>query len=197
MDADQETEQRLPKMGLPVLIYCVALLGALYAYLSFAPRGPWLVLNIAVPVLAMAWMIRQGVRHRRAAGPMSAAQRTYLRRFVPLIFAYVVALFGAIWLRETLSPWGPFAAAIAILPALPLLGVIWALGRLLIEEKDEYQRSRTVRQFIIATGFMLAVTCIWGFLETFGQVRHVPMYWAFVVWCAGLGVGAMVNELKS
>jgi hypothetical protein len=44
---------------------------------------------------------------------------------------------------------------------------------------------------------MLAVTCVWGFLETFELVPHVPMYWAFITWCAGLGIGTLVNELRS
>ena len=44
-------------------------------------------------------------------------------------------------------------ATLAILPALPLIGIIWAFGRLLIEETDEYLRSLTVRQFLVATGF--------------------------------------------
>jgi len=71
------------------------------------------------------------------------------------------------------------------------------MGRMLIEETDEYQRMLLARQAIIATGVMLSVTSVWGFLEDFGQVPHVPMYWAFIVWCAGLGVGAAVNEMKS
>jgi hypothetical protein len=108
-----------------------------------------------------------------------------------------VALAVAIWLHEAMAPTGPLAVALAILPALPLIGMIWAMGRLLVEEQDEYLRSLHVRQFMIATGFMLTVTCVWGFLETFELVPHVPMYWAFIIWCAGLGIGTMVNELRS
>jgi hypothetical protein len=89
------------------------------------------------------------------------------------------------------------AVLLAVLPALPLIGVVWAFGRLIVEQTDEYQRSLTVRQVLVATGFMLAVTSVWGFLETFGQVPHLPMYWAFIIWCAGLGVGSLVNEMKS
>ena len=113
------------------------------------------------------------------------------------MLAYVAALALAITLHERLAPTGPIAVALAILPALPLIGVVWALGRLLVEEQDEYLRSLHVRQFMVATGFMLVVTCIWGFLETFGLAPHIPMYWAFIIWCAGLGIGTMVNELRS
>ena len=105
-------------------------------------------------------------------------------------------LFAAVWLGKLYHPTGAGAVVLAVLPALPLVGVIWAMGRLLIEEKDEYQRSLHVRQFIIATGFMLAVTSVWGFLESSEQVPHLPMYWSFILWCGGLGVGSLVNELK-
>ena len=74
--------------------------------------------------------------------------------------------------------------------------MVWAMGRLLVEEKDEYQRSLIVRQGLIATGFMLAVTSVWGFLESSDQVPHLPMYWAFIIWAAGLGVGSMINEMR-
>ena len=43
---------------------------------------------------------------------------------------------------------------------------------------------------MVATGFMLAGDHVWGFLENLRLwCRIVPMYWAFIIWCAGLGVG--------
>ncbi|MDQ3140317.1 MAG: hypothetical protein M3Q15_06290 [Pseudomonadota bacterium] len=191
-----DEERRLPKVGLPTLAYIIAVLGALAVAVAFSPRGIWLALTVAVPVLALAWMLRQCVRNRRMSGPASPAQRAYIRRFIPLMLGYVLLLFAAVWLNRTMEPTGILAVALAVLPALPLIGVIWAMGRLVVEEKDEYQRSLTVRQFMIATGFMLAVTSIWGFLEGSGQVPDLPMYWAFIIWCAGLGVGSVVNEMR-
>jgi hypothetical protein len=197
MLAEPENERPLPKVGLPTLAYVVVVFGALGAYLTFRPSGALLALLIAAPVLALAWMLRTWFRYNRMGGGKSAAQRAYLRRFLPLMLAYAAMLIGAVWLNKTVAPSGALAVALASLPALPLVGVIWAMGRLLVEEKDEYQRSLSVRQFLIATGFMLVVACVWGFLETFGQVPHLPMYWAFIIWCAGLGIGSAVNEMKS
>ena len=197
MAVDLDGERPLPKKGLPVLTYVVALLGALAVWFAFAPRGIWLALTIAAPVLALAWMVRQSIVCRRMGARPSAAQRAYIRRFIPLMFAYVALLFGAIWLNKTMAPTGVLAFVLAILPALPLIGVVWAIGRMVVDETDEYQRSLSVRQILVATGFMLAVTSVWGFLESAGQVPHLPMYWAFIIWCAGLGVGSFVNEMKS
>jgi hypothetical protein len=186
-----------PRMGPAVVTYVVALFAALYIWGAYRPTGLALALTIAAPVAALGWLARQGYRRRRMGSCDNPAQRAYTRRAVPLMIAYVATLTIAIWTHDRLAPSGPLAVALAILPALPLIGVVWALGRLLVEERDEYLRSLHVRQFMIATGFMLVVTCVWGFLETFALVPHVPMYWAFIIWCAGLGIGTLVNELRA
>ncbi|HEX4738118.1 MAG TPA: hypothetical protein VH331_11215 [Allosphingosinicella sp.] len=198
MMTDPDAPPRLPSKGLPVVAYCVCLLGALYVFAAFHPTGLWAVLTVAAPVLALGWLLTVVLRQRRAkVCETSPAQRAYVRRFLPMIVLYIVILFGVVWLQDRIKPAGPLAIVLAILPALPLLGVIWALGRLVIEEQDEYLRSLIVRQFMIATGFMLTVTSIWGFLDAFDQVPHVPMYWAFIIWCIGLGVGTVANEMRS
>jgi hypothetical protein len=185
-----------PRIGPAAVTYVAAVLAALVVFIGYHPRGWALALTIAVPVAALGWLARQAFRRRRMSNCNNPAQRAYVRRSVPLMIAYVAALFVAIRLHDTIAPTGPLAVALAILPALPLIGVVWALGRLLVEEQDEYLRSLHVRQFMIATGFMLVVTCIWGFLEMFDLVPHVPMYWAFIIWCAGLGIGTLANELR-
>jgi len=198
MTADPDAPPRLPRKGMAILIYCLSFLGAMLVYFTLHPTGLWLAVTIAVPVLALAWCAAVAIRLRRErACAASAANRAYLRRFIPLMLLYLVILFGVVWLQDRIKPAGPLSVALAILPALPLIGVVWALGRLLVEEQDEYLRSLTVRQFMIATGFMLVVTSIWGFLDAFDQVPHMPMYWAFIIWCVGLGVGTMVNEMRS
>jgi len=190
-------EVPMPRMGPAIMTYVVTLIGAISVWAAFHPSGFLLALTLAAPAASLLWLARQAYRRRRMGSCTNVAQRAYQRRAIPLMIAYVAALALAIILHERLAPTGPIAVALAILPALPLIGVVWALGRLLVEEQDEYLRSLHVRQFMIATGFMLVVTCIWGFLETFALVPHLPMYWAFILWCAGLGIGTMVNELRS
>jgi len=191
------SEPKPPRLGIPVMVYMGTLLAALYVWQAFRPGGLFLAVTIAAPAAALAWMAQRAIARRRVSDCRSVAARAYVRRFVPLMIAYVLLLFGANWLRDTVQPAGPFAFFLAILPALPLIGVIWAIGRLLVEETDEYLRSLHVRQFLIATGFMLVIVCVWGFLESFDQVPHIPMYWAFIIWCVGLGVGTTVNEMRS
>jgi hypothetical protein len=198
LDRDSDAPRRLPGKGVPVLVYCLTFLAAMAVYVSLQPTGIWLVATFAAPAAALCWCVAVVLRRRRdTACATSPANRAYLRRFFPMMILYVVFLLGAVWLNKHLAPNGPLAIVLAVLPALPLIGVVWALGRLLVEEEDEYLRSLTARQFIVATGFMLAVTSIWGFLDAFDQVPHMPMYWAFIIWCVGLGVGTLVNEIRS
>lgn len=196
MSDDQESEAPVVKIGLPMVLYILALLGGLYVAHAFMLRGPGIALALVPAAIALLWVVWRWRRFHTSCGP-TKAMRAYLRRFFPLMIAYAASLIGAVWLNKAVAPSGPLAVVLAILPALPLAGVIWAMGRLLTEETDEYLRSLTIRQFLFATGFLLVIACIWGFLEQFGQVPHVPMYWTFIIWCAGLGVGSLVNELRS
>jgi hypothetical protein len=124
------------------------------------------------------------------------ATRRYLKRFVPTMIAYFVALFGANWAMETWHPAGAPLVALAILPALPIVGVIGVIGLYIIEERDEYLRAQAVQGMLIGLGFMLALASVWGFLEEAGAVPHVKAYWAFVTWCAGWGIAQCVLRLR-
>lgn len=193
----EDIEQTQPRIGFAVLLYVVSILGALVYWRLEKPQGALLAFTIAVPLAALGWMISIMMKRRKIAGGPSPASKAYVRRFVPMMIAYAVLLMASTYIVKNMGVTGPIAFILAVLPALPLIGAIWAMGRLVIEETDEYQRMLLVRQQMVATGFMLSVTSIWGFLEAFGQVPHVDMYWAFIIWAAGLGVGSCYNEIRS
>ncbi|MEG3083320.1 hypothetical protein U1707_06675 [Sphingomonas sp. PB2P12] len=124
---------------------------------------------------------------------MNPAIRRYYYRVVPLTLIYVVLLVAviALFMRGTLH--GPIAYGAALLPAIPLIGTFFALGRYIVEETDEYLRMLMIRQSLIATGFMLSVMTAWGFVEGFGLVPHIAAYYAAVLWFAGLWIGWAYN----
>lgn len=123
------------------------------------------------------------------------ATRRYNQRVLSLSVAYVLALFGAIYLfKHHLVP-SPLAYAVAILPALPIVGVFGAIGAYLVEEQDEYQRMLMIRQTLWASGFSLSLATVWGFLESFDMVGHVEAFYVAVLWFGGLGLGALANRL--
>lgn len=123
------------------------------------------------------------------------AQRRYTKSVLLLSAAYALILFGVISFFRNGSPAGISAYAAAILPALPIIGIFFALGRYMVDEQDEYLRMLVVRQTLWATGFALSIATIWGFLESFELVHHVDAYYAAVLWFAGLGVGSLMNRL--
>lgn len=123
------------------------------------------------------------------------AKRRYQRTTILLSVAYVVLLIGVSQYFESRQPTGALAAVLAILPALPIVGVFVAIGRFLVEEQDEYLRSLLVRQTLWATAFALSIATVWGFLENFGVVAHVDAYYVAVLWFGGLGVGSLMNRL--
>lgn len=125
---------------------------------------------------------------------MSLAVRRYLKRLSGFMLVYVVVLSLAGYLFRNYPPQGWAAVALAILPALPVIGVIWAVFRLLVEETDEYMRMLFTRQALFATGFCLSVMTVWEFLQNYDVVSHdTHGFGTTFVWFIGLGLGALFN----
>jgi len=72
--------------------------------------------------------------------------------------------------------------------------MIRAMGLLIKEERDEYLRMRIVEQSLIATGFLLAATTLYGFLNAFDLAPRLDAYLAVPVWAVGLGIGRLVQR---
>jgi hypothetical protein len=121
--------------------------------------------------------------------------RRYNRRMIWLWLLYTVFLFAALYLFKHRLLSGAAAYVVAILPAVPIIGVFATVGRYLVDERDEYLRMLMARQTLWASGFALSLATIWGFLESFELVDHIDAYYIAVVWFFGLGVGAVMNKL--
>ena len=127
--------------------------------------------------------------------PRSAAWARYNWRVVWLSLLYAAFLIAAVYgFKHELVP-AALKSPVAVLPALPIIGIFFAIGRYLVEEQDEYIRMLMVRQTLWATGFTLSCATIWGFLESFDLVGHADGYYVVIAWFFGLGVGAVVNRL--
>ncbi len=122
----------------------------------------------------------------------SPAVKRYMRRLTIFMVVYVALIFAVGTLFRNAEPSVPVAWALAVLPALPILGVFWAVLRLLIEETDEYMRMMFVKQVLIATGFCLCIMTVWEFLQNY---RVVPLethgFGTAFVWFVGFGIGAI------
>lgn len=127
---------------------------------------------------------------------MGAAMRRYLTRLAVLMSLYIVILIGAKLAFRLVDQHGPLAYALALAPAVPLIGVFWAVFRLLVEESDEYMRLLLVRQTLFATAFCLVIMTVWEWLQNFdlvppGNGGFGTAFW----WFVGLGFGGLFNKL--
>lgn len=126
----------------------------------------------------------------------SVATKRYLVRMLVLMTLYLVTLFAAVWTFRHTDISGIPAYALAIAPALPIIGVFWAVMRLLVEEPDEFIRLLHVRQSLFATGFCLTIMTIWEFLQNFDLVpQGNGGFGAAFFWFIGLGFGAVYNKI--
>lgn len=128
-------------------------------------------------------------------GAHNPAHRRYVMRVAGFMIAYLLTLLLAKWMVKRDLADGALLWALAMLPTLPIIGVFWAVGRLLVEESDEYLRARLVRQCLFATAFTLVIATMWGFLENFGLVEHVDAYVTAFLWFVGLGLAALADHL--
>lgn len=126
----------------------------------------------------------------------SPAMGRYVRRLIICMVIYTVLIIGVGFLFRIAPPTGALAWGAAVLPALPILGVFWAIFRLLSEETDEFMRMMLVRQTLFATGFCLTVMTVWEFLQNFDVLPDgTGGFGTTFVWFVGLGIGAVWNAL--
>ena len=129
-------------------------------------------------------------------GGKGAAQKRYIKRVMLFTSLYLIVL--ALFVSVEASGNVPEAlrVVLGVLPGLAIIGVFWAVGRLIIEEQDEFMRMLVIRQSLVATGFALSLASVWGFLESADIVIHLDAYWWAVAWFFGLFVGAVWNRVE-
>ena len=123
------------------------------------------------------------------------ASKRYNRRTIWISVAYAIFLIAAVYGFKHDLVGGPLRYVVAVLPALPVVGLFIAMGRYLVEEQDEYVRMLMVRQTLWASGIALSLATVWGFLENFEVVGHIDAYYVAILWFAGLGIGGLINKL--
>jgi uncharacterized YccA/Bax inhibitor family protein len=116
----------------------------------------------------------------------SPAARRYHRRFIPTVIAYVLILIAVAWYVPRFHPPSPLTYFLAILPAIPIIGIVAIVGFYLAEEQDEFQRTVLIQSMLWSIGLTLSTTTVWGFLEIFAAIPHFqpylafPLFWFFV-----------------
>lgn len=173
----------------------VAILGV-----SGAIEGGALYILVVAPFLLVFPMIAAANRRSEAGAAAcfgkGKAQRRYKKRMALFASLYLVVLGVMTYALNGSDPHPVVRTFLALLPGLAVIGIFWSIGRLIVEEEDEFLRMLVIRQSLIATGLALSAATIWGFLETADVVAHLDAYWWAVIWFFGLGVGAVANRLQ-
>ena len=123
------------------------------------------------------------------------AQRRHSRRVLFAAIAYAAVLIPSVYLVAQLHVGQPWQTVLAILTALPVVGMFASYGRYLSEETDEYQRMLVVRRMLTATTVTMCLAVVWGFLTELGGMAPIASYWLAVVWIAMQGAQACIEAL--
>jgi hypothetical protein len=125
----------------------------------------------------------------------SNANTRYARRLFAATVVFFVAVFGGKYMFNHGLLHGGWVWLFGLLPGIGVLLSFYAVGMLIVEEKDEFLRALIVRQALIAAAFALSLVTIWGALQSFGVIKELDAYLLSMFWFFGLGVGSVVNRL--
>ncbi|MEP2735419.1 MAG: hypothetical protein ABJP34_03900 [Erythrobacter sp.] len=124
------------------------------------------------------------------------AYRRYIARFIPLAIFYLASVMLATWLLPDDAPINALLIGLGLMTGLAVAGWIWTFARLLIELEDEFLKLLEVRKMIVATGFILLITSMWGILELYSPaIPKLPVFFVFPLWCLGLALGQLYNRI--
>ncbi|QJB68903.1 hypothetical protein [Parasphingorhabdus halotolerans] len=123
--------------------------------------------------------------------------KRYTKRLIIFLTLYMLSLFGGMsWMNGANPPGQTIAALLAVLTALPILGVFWTIFRLLVEINDEYQRFLMTKQIVVAMAITLGIATVWQFLNAYDVMDQGPQ-WIGVLWLAMFGVAGGLVRWKA
>ena len=126
----------------------------------------------------------------------SAAARRYYVRFAVTMTLYVITLCVTVETFVHWHPKGTLAYLLALMPAVPAIGLLAVFGLYLAEEKDEFQRMLGVRSMLWGIGGTLTVTTVWGFIQSFTHIPQFQPIWTFVLFWCFVGISTPLLQRK-
>lgn len=123
--------------------------------------------------------------------------RRYTIRVLLFMASYVVILTSSLtFARGNTEHSQATLIGLALISAFPIIGVFWAIFRLLVEIDDEYQRLLFAKQTLLATAITLVIVTVWQFLSVYEVVATGPE-WMGAIWFAMLGVAGPIARWKA
>ncbi len=122
----------------------------------------------------------------------SLASRRYLRRTAVATALYLVTVFLTFHVFYHGKLALPAALALAMVPSIPILGIIAIVALYLKEEKDEFQRELFIQSLLWGAGSTLALTSFWSFVHLFAHFPPPDGFHVFVLFWLGVGLSALI-----
>lgn len=124
----------------------------------------------------------------------------YMRRYTVRILLFMASYAVILTSSLTFARGGEHSQGtligLALITAFPIIGVFWAIFRLLVETDDEYQRLLFAKQTLLATAITLVIVTVWQFLQVYDVVTAGPQ-WMGAIWFAMLGVAGPIARWKA
>ncbi len=124
---------------------------------------------------------------------MDANHRRYLKEFGSSMAAYVIIVFGSVWLLKH-YPHSPSRFLLAILPVIPAAFAMWAAIRY-FRGLDELQRRIQVEGLAFSFLASCLIALSWGFLQNAG-LPHADVIWGAPVLVFLWGVGCCIAKRR-
>ena len=188
MTANSIVDRNKRRFWMVIAAEAVALGTAIAVAITFDLGWLGAILIATLVAVFTVMIVRTGESRARSMGNHSPAMGRYNRRMLAASAVYVIGLFGAIWAHDSLALNTALAFLFALAPSVGVLMMVAAMGRLIVEETDEYLRHRYVRASLFGLGTLLTIATVWGFFEQFDLVPHAPSWMAVPVFALGLGV---------
>jgi hypothetical protein len=124
------------------------------------------------------------------------AQRRFFYRFAVAMLLYMLLLVPAVWVFVRFRPTGVLAYALAVLPALAIIGMLVVIGLYLSEEKDEFIRNMQIQSLLGGMGGTLSLVSVWGLLENFTHVRRLDLFLVYPIFWGFVGISTVIVWLR-
>lgn len=132
----------------------------------------------------------------RNSAPMPQYIKRYTMRVLAFMAAYVVILLSGKSYAQNADPSQLVRVVLAVITALPICGVFWAIFRMLAEVDDEYQRLLFAKQILLGTAWALAIVTVWEFLAVYDVLATGPQ-WTGVIWFMTFGLAGGYVRLRA
>ncbi len=126
------------------------------------------------------------------------AYKTYQRDSMALGIAYALLVFASAWCVKHHLPDGSFWLYFwALMPTVPLIGIVARLAKYLNDETDEYQRLMAMQSLLIGTAALVITLLVNDFMRAFAKADPLEPFVAFVVFCSAMALTKMVQSIRN